>query len=86
MGFVSARGWTAVPEGTGLSLSMTVVGLRETQFAAQRVFLRQGEKSIFSACTDREGVVRIPHIEPGAYEFSCAGIQTTFQLELRAPV
>ena len=77
---------TAVPGGTGLSLSMTIMGPGETQFSAQRVFLRQGGKSIFSARTDREGVVRIPHIEPGAYEFSCAGIQTTFQLELRAPV
>lgn len=75
---------TALPEGTGLSLRLTMVGPDEAVLPGQRIFLRHNGKSIFSARTDREGVIQIPHIEPGMYELSCIGIQTSFQLELRA--
>jgi len=75
---------TAIPEGEGLSLRITIVGPGEAVLTGQRVFLRQKGRSIFSARTDREGTIQIPHIEPGVYELSCAGIQTSFQLELRA--
>lgn len=74
---------TAVPEGAGSSLSMTIVGLDRFALAGQRVFLRQGGSTIFSARTDRNGVIHMPHLEPNVYEFSCIGIQTSFQLELR---
>lgn len=77
---------TAVPEGTGLSLKMTIVGPDNAVLAGQRVFLRQGGSTVFSARTDRDGVIQIPHLEPDMYELSCTGIQTSFQLELRAPV
>jgi hypothetical protein len=76
---------TAVPEGTGLSLRLTMMGPDAAVLTGQRVFLRQNGKSIFSARTNHEGLIQIPHIEPGMYELSCAGIQTSFQLELRAP-
>jgi predicted anti-sigma-YlaC factor YlaD len=74
----------AVPQRDGLSLRMTLLGLAEEKLVGQRIFLRQSGKSIFSARTDTNGEIHIPHVESGLYEILCSGIQTTFQLELRS--
>lgn len=75
---------TAFQEGDGISLQMTLVNRDRAALTGQRVFLRQDGRSIFSARTDSEGGLRTPHLQPGVYEVTCAGIEATFQLELRA--
>jgi len=75
---------TAVQEGDRVALSITLLGAGQEGLAGQRVFLRQQGRSIFSAKTDQEGVLRLPRLEPGIYEVACPGIQATFQLELRS--
>jgi anti-sigma factor RsiW len=75
---------TASPEGQGVSLKLVLSGAGGEALAGQRVFLRQGGRSIFSAKTDGVGVLQTPHLEPGAYEIACAGMDVAFQLELRA--
>jgi predicted anti-sigma-YlaC factor YlaD len=75
---------TVVREGEGVALKMTFLGTGQEALAGQRVFLRQHGRSIFSARTDREGVLRTPHLEPGVYEITCSGINANFQLELRS--
>ena len=75
---------TAFQEGDGISLQMTLVSRDHAALSGQRVFLRQDGRSIFSARTDSEGGLRTPHLQPGVYEVTCAGIEARFQLELRA--
>jgi hypothetical protein len=75
---------TASQEGDGISLQLTLVDNKRAALAGQRVFVRQDGRSIFSARTDSEGSLRTPHLQPGLYEVTCAGIEATFQLELRA--
>src|SRR5262249_17659639 len=48
---------TAVQEGTGVTLSLTLGGAGQETLAGQRVFLRQHGRSIFSAKTDQDGVL-----------------------------
>lgn len=74
---------SAVPDGKGVALTMTLYDAGQQLLPSQRVFLRQNGKAIFSARTDKEGVLRIPHLSLGSYEITCSGIQTTFQVELR---
>jgi putative zinc finger protein len=75
---------TTFPEGDGVSLELTLLGNTQEALIGQRVFLRQGGRSIFSARTDNEGSLRTPHLQPGTYEVTCSGIATSFQIELRA--
>jgi hypothetical protein len=74
----------AAPDGKGMALKMTLLDAGQQALPNQRIFLRQGGKSIFSARTDQEGMIRLSHLEPGSYEIACTGIQTTFVVELRA--
>ncbi|MBI3302966.1 MAG: zf-HC2 domain-containing protein [Deltaproteobacteria bacterium] len=74
---------TAVQEGNGVALRLTFLGTGQETLAGQRVFLRQQGRSIFSARTDDEGELRLPHLEPGLYEVTCPGIPAVFHLELR---
>lgn len=73
---------TAFQEGNGLSLTMTFVSPTKAALAGQRVFIRQEGRSIFSARTDPEGVLRTPHLAPGIYEVTCSELDASFQLEL----
>jgi anti-sigma factor RsiW len=75
---------TAVQEGRGAALKLTFFDAKQEAIAGQRIFLRQQGRAIFSAKTDEEGVLRTPHLEPGTYEVACFGMNTNFQLELRA--
>lgn len=75
---------TAVQEEEGIALKMTFFGSGQKTLAGQRIFLRRTGRSIFSARTDREGVLRVSRLEPGIYEVICPEIHTTFQLELRS--
>jgi hypothetical protein len=75
---------TAIQEGEGIALTMTFVGARQEALAGQRVFLRQHGRSLFSAKTDSDGMLRVPRLEPGVYEVACPGMNATFQLELRS--
>jgi hypothetical protein len=74
---------TVVKEGEGVMVRMTLLGAGQEVIAGQRIFVRQQGRSIFSARTDREGVVRTPYLEPGIYEVACPGLEATFELELR---
>jgi hypothetical protein len=49
----------------------------------ERIFLRRHGRSLYSARTDADGVLRMPGIEHGVYEVDCPGIATSFQLDLR---
>lgn len=74
---------SAAPDGKGVGLTLTLYDAHRQVLPGQRVFLRQNGSSIFSARTDKDGVLRIPHLSLGSYEIACHGIQTTFQVELR---
>jgi hypothetical protein len=74
---------SAVPDGKDVALTMTLYDADQQLLSGQRIFLRQNGTSIFSAKTDKEGALRIPHLSLGSYEIACSGIQTTFQVELR---
>jgi hypothetical protein len=75
---------TIVQDGERVALTMTLLGTGQDALAGQQVFLRRQGKSVFSAQTDSEGVLRTPRLKPGIYEVSCPGVQTTFQLEFRS--
>jgi anti-sigma factor RsiW len=75
---------SAVPEGKGMALKITLLNAAQEGLTGQRIFLRQQGAPIFSARTDQDGVIRVAHLELGTYEVVCSGIQTTFQLDLRA--
>lgn len=73
---------TVFQEGNGLSLTMTFVSPTKEALAGQRIFIRREGRSIFSARTDPEGVLRTPHLAPGIYEVACSELDASFQLEL----
>ena len=71
-------------EGEGVALRLTLLNPEQEGLSRQRIFLRQQGRSLFSAKTDREGMLRMPHLDPGTYEIACPGIPAAFQLELRS--
>ncbi len=71
-------------EGEGVALRLTLLNSEQEGLSRQRIFLRQQGRSLFSAKTDREGMLRMPHLDPGTYEVACPGIPAAFQLELRS--
>ena len=71
-------------EGEGVALRLTLLNPEQEGLSMQRIFLRQQGRSLFSAKTDREGTLRMPHLDPGTYEVACPGIPAAFQLELRS--
>lgn len=71
-------------EGEGVALRLTLLNPEQEGLSMQRIFLRQQGRSLFSAKTDREGTLRMPHLDPGTYEVACPGISAAFQLELRS--
>jgi hypothetical protein len=73
----------ATPADDGIAVTMTLLGAERKALADRRVFLRQQGRAIFSAQTDEQGELRVPHLEPGIYEVACDEIRTTFHLELR---
>ena len=75
---------TVVPDGKGIALTLTLLGPQQESLAGQRMFLNQQGKSILSKKTDRQGVLRVPHLDPGIYEIACPGIEASFEVELHA--
>lgn len=71
-------------EGEGIALRLTLLNPEHQGLSMQRIFLRQHGRSLFSAKTDRQGTLRMPHLVPGTYEVACPGIPAAFQLELRS--
>lgn len=71
-------------EGEGVALRLTLLSPERGGLSVQRIFLRQQGRSLFSAKTDQEGTLRMPHLDPGTYEVACPGIPAAFQLELRS--
>jgi hypothetical protein len=71
-------------EGEGVALRLTLLSAEQEGLSMQRIFLRQQGRSLFSAKTDREGTLRMPHLDPGTYEVACPGVPAAFQLELRS--
>jgi anti-sigma factor RsiW len=70
--------------GDGVGLTLRLEGDGGEPLADQRVFLRRHGRSLYSARTGPDGVLRMPGIEHGVYEVDCPGIATAFQLDLRA--
>ena len=73
-----------IQQGEGIALQLTLLGMERDTLARQRVFLRQQGRSLFSAKTDQQGTLQMPHLAPGTYEVACPGIPATFELELRS--
>lgn len=71
-------------ERDGVGLTLRLEGDDGAPLADQRVFLRRHGRSLYSARTGVDGVLRMPGIEHGVYEVDCPGIATAFQLDLRA--
>jgi hypothetical protein len=72
-----------VPAGDAVGLVLALEEASGQRLADQRIFLRHHGRSIFSARTDAEGILRTPRLERGVYEVSCPGIGTSFRLDLR---
>ena len=70
-------------ERDGVGLTLRLEGEDGEPLADQRVFLRRHGRSLYSARTGVDGVLRMPGIEHGVYEVDCPGIATAFQLDLR---
>lgn len=70
-------------ERDGVGLTLRLEGDDGEPLADQRVFLRRHGRSLYSARTGADGVLRMPGIEHGVYEVDCPGIATAFQLDLR---
>ena len=70
-------------ERDGVGLTLRLEGDDGEPLADQRVFLRRHGRSLYSARTGVDGVLRMPGIEHGVYEVDCPGIATAFQLDLR---
>jgi predicted anti-sigma-YlaC factor YlaD len=73
----------AIPEETGVVVTLTLVGPERKPLVDHRVFFRQQSRAIFSAQTNQQGMLQVPRLEPGSYEVACDEIHTTFDLELR---
>ena len=71
-------------EGDAVGLTLRLEGEDGAPLADQRVFLRHRGRSLYSARTGADGLLRMPGIEHGVYEVDCPGIATAFQLDLRA--
>jgi hypothetical protein len=74
---------TVIPAGDAVGLVLALEEASGERLADQRIFLRHRGRSIFSARTDAEGILRTPGLERGVYEVSCPGIGTSFRLDLR---
>lgn len=74
---------TAVPDGNGLALTLTLFGPQQNSLAGQRVFLNQHGKAVLSKKTDPQGVLQVPHLDPGLYEVTCPSLAASFEVELR---
>lgn len=70
--------------GDSVGLTLRLEAEDGEPLADQRVFLRRHGRSLYSARTGVDGVLRMPGIEHGVYEVDCPGIATAFQLDLRA--
>ena len=75
---------TLVQNEESIACKLTFLGTGQQALADQQVFLRRQGRLIFSAKTDRDGIVRTPRLKPATYEVACPGVQTTFQLEFRS--
>jgi anti-sigma factor RsiW len=74
---------TVFADGSGVGLTLTLLGNAGDALGGQRVFLRQHGRSIYSARTDAAGGLTMPRMKPGVYEVSCPEIGTSFRLDLR---
>jgi hypothetical protein len=73
---------TVVPDGKGIAITLTLLDPQRQYLAGQRIFLNQQGKTILSKKTDRQGVLRVPHLDPGVYEITCSGLEAVFEVEL----
>ena len=75
---------TIVQEENGLALRMMLLGPKEQPLAGRRVFLRRQGKVIFSAKTNKAGILQIPRLESRLYDVQCPELDLVFQLEIRS--
>lgn len=73
---------TIAPAGDGVGLTLRIVDEHGAALADQRVFLRRHGRSLYSARTDGDGILRMPGVERGVYEVACPGIGAAFRLDL----
>lgn len=73
---------TVVPDSNGIAVTLTLFDTQQQRLAGQRVFLNQQGKAILSKKTDQQGVLRVPHLDPGLYEITCPGKAAAFEVEL----
>jgi hypothetical protein len=73
---------TVVPDGKGVAATFTLFDPQQQHLVGQRVFLNQQGKTILSKKTDQQGVLRVPHLDPGVYEIACSGLEAVFEVEL----
>ena len=74
---------TITPAGDGVGLTVRIRDEDGGALADQRVFLRRHGRSLYSARTDADGLLRMPGVERGVYEVACPGVGATFRLDLR---
>jgi hypothetical protein len=73
-----------VREESGLALKILLLESTEQPLAGRRLYLRREGKVVFSAKTDKAGMLRIPRLQARLYELECPELGLTFQLELRS--
>lgn len=73
---------TVIPDGNGVAVTLTLFDSQQQRLAGQRVFLNQHGKAMLSKKTDHQGILRVPHLDPGLYEIACPGKAAAFEVEL----
>lgn len=83
----SVEGTLIQPANDGLTLTLKLLDADRKPLSKKFVEIREQGKLIFSAETDAQGMLDVSDIElePGTYEVACPAIQTTFELDVRAP-
>lgn len=74
---------TVSSAGDGVGLTLRIEDADGVARPDERVFLRRHGRSLYSARTGPDGVLRMPGVERGVYEVACPGVGTTFRLDLR---
>jgi anti-sigma factor RsiW len=73
-----------VPDNNGVAVTLTLFDVHQQRLAGQRMFLNQQGKAIVSKKTDQQGILRVPHLDPGLYEITCPGRAAAFEVEFHS--
>lgn len=68
----------------GAALTLTFLTPDRTALEGERITVSQEERTVFSARTEMDGKVYVPHLRPGVYEVAGRDLRLAFQIEITA--